>query len=175
MTTPNETWFPRFEQADWAYDSFLLGERSGRGPAASTTTPSVRRWARGKLLCGQAFGSATSYTLRGKLVLEQDVEFDLAAIGRPGSNADPATFEATAIGLSGAYKGVVAKLVGWAFPVLPIRESSAKVFCVRGSAWAVRGPDTDPCRGSDSVALNTVGMFVIARALANTEDQRNEI
>ena len=89
---------------------------------------------------------------------------DVSVKGALGSGNAPATFEATGTGTDGVTKGAIYKLVGWVFPEDPVVQGAGRVLSVRGSVWAVRGPDTKPEAELGGMPVGTVGTFVIARA-----------
>jgi len=161
ITETTRTWFPLFEFREWTYQSFLLlptPEQDASAPGAEVT---ARKWANGEFLCGQAFGNGDGFTLSGTLAFRPGVTLAVAAKGMGGSGDAAGTFEATGTGLEGPLKGMVSRLVGWVFPQLPIQNGAARVACVRGSIWAVRGPDTRPDIDPSGMPLGTVGAFVI--------------
>ncbi len=65
------------------------------------TSVTAKKWAKGTLLCGQAFKVAGGYTLDGTLSFRPGVELKVSARGALGSGNSPATFEATGTGWKG--------------------------------------------------------------------------
>lgn len=160
----NSAWFPLFEFQDWIYQSFLLLPTPAEDEANPGAAVGAKKWARGTLMCGQAFASADGYTLTGTLVFPSKGELSIAARGKLGDADSPATFEATGTGTQGLVTGMVSQLVGWVTPELPVANGAARVLSVRGSIRAVRGTDAKPEVDPSGVPLGTVGAFVIARA-----------
>ena len=162
MAKDTDLWFPLFEFQDWIYQSFLVLPTSQEDTAVPGTAVTSKKWAKGTLLCGQAFKTADGYTLDGTLSFQTGVALAVSAKGTLGSGNAPATFEATGTGMEGPTKGAIYRLVGWVFPVEPIQNGAAKVLSVRGSVWAVRGPDTKPeIELGRMPAGTTVGTFAI--------------
>jgi hypothetical protein len=85
-------------------------------------------------------------------------------MGGLGSGNAPATFEATGTGTEGITKGAIYRLFGWVFPEEPVVQGAARVLSIRGSVWAVRGPDAQPEIELGRMPVGTVGAFVIERA-----------
>jgi hypothetical protein len=164
MATESDTWFPLFEFQDWIYQSFLLLPTDAENEAPAGSPVTARKWVRGELVCGQAFGRSDKYVLSGTLSFEGGLELAVSARGRLGSGVSPASFEATGTGVSGPTLGAVSQLVGWVFPELPLHDGGGKVLCVRGSIRAVRGTDIRAELDLSGMPLGTVGAFVIARA-----------
>lgn len=164
MATDTDPWFPLFEFQDWVYQSFLVLPTPAEDSAVPGTAVTAKKWAKGTLLCGQAFKTADSYTLDGTLSFRPGVELVVSAKGTLGSENAPATFEATGTGMEGPTKGAIYQLVGWVFPELPIVNTAGKVLRVCGSVRAVRGPDTKPDTDPGGTPIGTVGTFVIMRA-----------
>lgn len=164
MATDTDSWFPLFEFQDWIYQSFLVLPMPAEDSAEPGTVVTAKKWAKGTLLCGQAFKTSDGYTLDGTLSFRPRVELVVSAKGTFGSENTPATFEATGTGMEGPTKGAIYQLVGWVFPELPIVNAAGKVLSVRGSVRAVRGPDTKPDTELGGAPIGTVGTFVITRA-----------
>ena len=164
MATDTDSWFPLFEFQDWIYQSFLVLPTPEENDALPGTAVTAKKWAKGTLLCGQAFKTDDGYTLDGRLSFRPGVELAVSAKGTFGSGNAPATFEATGTGTEGPTKGAIYQLVGWVFPELPIVNAAGKVLSVRGSVRAVRGPNTKPETELGNMPVGTVGEFVIARA-----------
>ena len=164
MATDTNSWFPLFEFQDWIYQSFLVLPTPEENDALPGTAITAKKWAKGTLLCGQAFTSPEGYTLAGTLSFRPGAELTVSAKGALGSGNSPATFEATGTGTGGPTKGAISQLVGWVFPEDPIHNGAGRVVVVRGSVRAVRGPDTQPDKDLSGMPLGTVGVFVIARA-----------
>src|ERR1022692_162967 len=156
-------WFPLFEFQDWSYRSFLISP-APEGASATAAAPAARQWAKGALVCGQAFSSPDGYTLSGNLVMGPGIELAVSAKGDLGSEDAPGTFEATGTGTEGVTKGAVYQLVGWVFAEQPEANGAGKVLSVRGSVRAVRGPMQDRKPNSAGCPLDTVGLFEIVRA-----------
>jgi hypothetical protein len=156
-------WFPLFEFQDWSYRSFLISP-APEGASATAAAPAARQWAKGALVCGQAFSSPDGYTLSGNLVMGPGIELAVSAKGDLGSEDAPGTFEATGTGTEGVTKGAVYQLVGWVFAEQPVANGAGKVLSVRGSVRAVRGPDARPETELGGMPLDTVGLFEIVRA-----------
>lgn len=161
MTTETHAWFPLFEFQDWMYQSFLVLPTSEENDAVPGTAVTAKKWAKGTLLCGQAFKTADRYILDGTLSFRPGVELTVSAKGVLGTEDNPATFEATGTGTEGPTKGAIYQLVGWVFPEEPIQNDAGRVLSVRGSIWAVRGPDTKPEIELGGMPVGTVGSFVI--------------
>jgi len=175
QVTP-ETWFPLFEFQEWTYQSTVL---TATPVAAASGTPlSARIWGAGKFECGQAFrdveggmaplgaeaqAPSEGYTLAGRLIFRPGVELAVTVCGRLGIGDAPAHFEATAVANDGPMAGAVSKLIGWAFPELPIRNAAAPVVAIRGAVWVVRGTDATPLTEPGGMPVGTVGSFVIDR------------
>lgn len=164
MTTDTDSWFPLFEFQDWIYQSFLVLPTPEENDALPGTAVTAKKWAKGTLLCGQAFKVADGYTLDGTLSFRPGVELKVSAKGALGSGNSPATFEATGIGTEGPTKGAIYQLAGWVFPEEPIQNGAGRVLSVRGSVRAVRGSDSKPETELGGMPVGTVGAFVIARA-----------
>jgi hypothetical protein len=166
MSTESTTWFPLFEFQDWIYQSFLLLPTPQELDAAPGTPATARKWARGELLCGQAFTTPApgGYVLSGVLSFRPGVTLTVSAQGTLGVGNAPATFEATGVGTEGATLGAIYRLVGWVFPELPILNGGGRVDSVRGAIWAVRGTDARPDIDLSGMPLGTVGSFVIAKS-----------
>ena len=161
---PSNSWFPLFEFQDWTYQSFLMlptPEEDAALPGAAVT---AKKWAKGTLLCGQAFVDGDGYKLDGTLSFRPGVELAVSARGRLGNSGSPGTFEATGTGTQGPTKGAIYQLVGLVFPEEPIQNNAAKVLSIRGHVLAVRGPDSKPAIELGGMPVGTVGAFVIARA-----------
>jgi hypothetical protein len=162
MATNTDTWFPLFEFQEWIYQSFLVLPTPEEDDALPGTEVTAKKWAKGTFLCGQAFRAAESYTLGGALAFRPGVELSVSAKGALGTGSNPAPFEATGTGTEGPTKGAIYRLVGWAFPQEPIENGAARVLSIRGSVWAVRGPDAKPeIELGGMPARTTVGAFVI--------------
>ena len=162
MTTETNSWFPRFENRYWIYQSFLvlptLQEYDAQ-PGAATT---AKKWARGRLSGGPALqGAGDGYTLEGTLSFGAGVELAVTAQGVLGSGNSPATFEATGTTLEGPLKGAIYQLVGWVFPDEAVQNGPRNVMSVRGAVRAVRGPDTKPELELGGMPVGTVGTFFI--------------
>jgi hypothetical protein len=165
MTANTNSWFPLFEFQDWIYQSFLVLPTNEDNDAIPGSLVSAKKWAKGSLVCGQAFKSEEGYSLTGRLSFRPGVELSVSAKGALGVGDDPAPFEAIGEGTDGPTKGSVYELSGWVFPEEPIQAGAAKVLSIKGSVRAVRGPDTKPeTELGGTPAKVTVGTFVIARA-----------
>jgi hypothetical protein len=158
------SWFPLFEFQDYSYQSFLLLPTAEQDQAAPGAAIDGKKWAKGTLLCGQAFDTGGGYRLDGTLSFRPGIELAVSAKGALGKGDAPATFEATGTGIDGPLKGAIYELVGWVFPELPIANAAGRVLSVRGSVRAVRGPDAKPEAEAGGMPLGTVGAFVITRA-----------
>lgn len=161
MATDTYSWFPLFEFQDWFYQSFLVLPKAEEDSALPGTAVTAKKWAKGTLLCGQAFKTADGYTLNGTLSFQPGVELVVSAKGTLGLGNAPATFEATGTGMEGPTKGAIYQLVGWVFPDEPIQNDAARVLSVRGSVRAARGPDTKPEIELGGMPVGTVGAFTI--------------
>lgn len=161
MATDMHAWFPLFEFQDWFYQSFSVDPKAEEDSVLPDTVVTAKKWAEGTLLCGQAFQVADGYTLNGILSFRPGVELAVSAKGTLGLGNAPATFEATGTGMEGTTKGAIYQLVGWVFPNEPIQNDAARVLSVRGSVWAVRGPDTKPEIELGGMPIGTVGTFSI--------------
>lgn len=164
MEDTNSSWFPLFEFQDWTYQSFLILPPPAESAAPPGTAITAKKWAKGALVCGQAFKVPDGYTLRGNLVFAPGVELEVSAKGAFGPGNGPATFEATGTGVDGRTKGAVYQLVGWVFAEEPIINGAGRVLSVRGSVRAVRGPDAKPEAELGGMPLGTVGFFAIERS-----------
>jgi len=156
------TWFPLFEFQDYTYESFLLiptREESG-GPGATAT--SMKRWAGGDLMLGQAMLSGESYTVGGQLTFAPGVELAVTARGVLGRENEPACFEATGSGTDGRTKGAEYHLSGWVFSE-PAAPGAGRVTAIYGAVRAVKGPDARPGLELGGMPLGTTGSFVIRR------------
>ena len=159
-----DSWFPLFEFQDWTYESFLILPTSAESNADPGTVVTAKKWAKGELFCGQAFNTADGYTLDGRLSFLPGVELLVSGKGALGVGNNPAPFEATGAGTDGPTKGAIYQLVGWVFPEKPILNGAGRVLSVKGSVWAVRGPDTKPeIELGGMPAGIAVGAFVIER------------
>jgi hypothetical protein len=162
------SWFPLFEFQDWTYQSFLVLPTPEEDAALAGTAVTAKKWAKGELLCGQAFRDSVAgsegYKLDGTLSFRPGVELNVSAKGALGDATMPGTFEATGIGTQGPAKGAIYHLVGVLFPEPPIQKTAARVLSIRGFVRAVRGPDTKPDLDLGGMPLGTVGTFVIGKA-----------
>jgi hypothetical protein len=162
MATDTDLWFPLFEFQDWIYQSFLILPTTEGDSALPGAAVTAKKWAEGEFLCGQAFNTDGGYTLDGRLSFRPGVELEVSVKGTRGLGNAPASFEATGTGMKEPTKGSLYQLVGWVFPDEPIRNGAAKPLSIRGSVWAVRGPDTKPETELGGMpAKTTVGTFVI--------------
>jgi hypothetical protein len=161
MATDTDSWFPLFEFQDWMYQSFLVLPTEEENDAQSGTAVTARKWAKGDFRCGQAFRTADGYTLDGTLSFRPGVELTVSAKGTLGTGNNPAPFEATGTGTEGPIKGAIYQLVGWVFPQKPIHSGAARPLSIKGSVWAVRGPDTKPGFEPGGMPVGTVGAFII--------------
>ncbi len=165
MSTENNLWFPLFEFQDWFYQSYLVLPTSEELDNLPGKVVTARKWAKGDFLCGQAFTSTVNgsdgYTVDGRLSFLPGVELSVSAKGVLGEGNNPAQFEATGTGENGPTKGAIYQLTGWAFPV-EVENGASRVLSIRGSVWAVRGPDSKPETELGGMpAGSTVGTFVI--------------
>lgn len=161
MANDTDSWFPLFEFQDWIYQSFLVLSTPEENDALPGTAVTAKKWARGTLLCGQAFKTADGYTLDGRLSFRPGVELSVSAKGTLGAGSNPAPFEATGTGTEGPTKGSIYQLVGWVFPEEPIANQAARVLRIGGAVRAVRGPDTKPETELGGMPVGTVGAFTI--------------
>lgn len=174
MVTEKDSWFPLFEFQDYIYQSFLVLPTLEENDAPPTTAVTAKKWAKGTFLCGQAFKTADGYILDGTLSFGPDFELSVSVKGTLGTGNNPASFEATGTGTKEATKGAIYQLVGWVFPEEPIRNSSGKVLTIKGSVWAVRGPDTKPEIELGGYPIGTVGSFVLVRIIESTSKLGDE-
>jgi hypothetical protein len=168
-TDINSPWFPLFEFQDWIYQSFLILPTPEESSALPGTAITSNKWAKGMFVCGQAFKAADGYTLSGTLSFDSPpappgTELQVSVKGALGPGNAPATFEATGAGTEGVTKGAIYRLFGWVFPEEPVVQGAGRVLSIRGSVWAVRGPDTKPDIELGRMPIGTVGAFVIERA-----------
>jgi len=160
MATHTDPWFPLFEFQDWIYQSFLVLPTPKENDPLPGTVLTQQEWAKGTLLCGQAFSTDDGYRLDGTLSFRPGFELSIRAKGALGTGKNPAPFEATGTGMEGPTKGAIYQLAGWIFPEEPI-SSGARVLSVKGSVLAVRGPDTKPEIELGGKPIGTVGTFII--------------
>ncbi|AEJ02774.1 hypothetical protein Nit79A3_3033 [Nitrosomonas sp. Is79A3] len=165
IATDKDSWFPGFEFQDWFYQSYLVlptPEEVDDLPGKAVT---ARKWARGEFICGQAFRSTVNdsdgYVLDGRLSFFPGVELSVSVKGALGSGKNPAQFEATGIGVEGPTKGAIYQLTGWAFPIENFLNTGGRSMSIRGSVWAVHGPDSKPDVDLGGMPIGTVGTFVI--------------
>src|ERR1051326_3682933 len=165
MSAITDCWFPLFEFQDWSYQSSLVLPTPTEEDAPPGAAVTAKKWGKGTLLCGQAMKTEGGYTLSGRLVFRPGLELAVEAKGFLGTGSSPASFEATGTATDGPIKGALYQLVGWVFPGTAIENGAARVRAVRGSARAVRGPDTKPeIEPGGMPAGSTVGTFAIESA-----------
>jgi len=163
MAIDTNLWFPLFEFQEWSYESFLLLPTESERGAPSGAAVTGRKWAKGDLLCGQAFRTSEGYSLDGTLSFGNGINLSVSVRGALGTHDRPATFEGTGSGTDGPVKGTIYRLVGWVFPGA-IQNGAARVASIRGSVWAVRGPDGRELIELGGMPVGTVGAFVVTAA-----------
>lgn len=168
MATDTDLWFPLFEFQDWFYQSFLVLPTDEENDALPGTAVTAKKWAKGEFLCGQAFNFGDDgYTLDGTLRFKEGVELKVSAKGTKGLGNAPATFEAIGTGIEKPTKGAIYRIFGWIFPVEPITSGGARPLSIRGTVWAVRGPDAKPDTELGGMPAGTVGsFFIVSRGVA---------